>query len=255
MICDAEKQLFKAVIVYRLDRFARNRFDSVLYKSRLAQYKVNVVSATECIPEGSDGVLIEALHEALAQKYSDDLSQIIRRGLYGNAEHCKSNGPLPFGYKANPTTRLVEIDEETAPIVKQIFTMIAEGSNYNQALAYCTRMGYPKTKSALYHILRNERYKGIYIYTQISAQKAAFPVLFPKSYLQLLTPQGKSTSTSLTLVPINICSLASFTAKIAKTFIPEAMIPPGGGKNPIIMFVLAKSASISVQQLTSMPLK
>lgn len=164
MICDAEKQLFKAVIVYRLDRFARNRFDSVLYKSRLAQYKVNVVSATECIPEGSDGVLIEALHEALAQKYSDDLSQIIRRGLYGNAEHCKSNGPLPFGYKANPTTRLAEIDEETAPIVKQIFTMIAEGSNYNQALAYCTRMGYPKTKNALYHILRNERYKGIYIY-------------------------------------------------------------------------------------------
>lgn len=110
MICDSEKKLFKAVIVYRLDRFARNRYDSVLYKSRLAQYKVNVVSATECIPEGSDGVLIEALHEALAQKYSDDLSQIIRRGLYGNAEHCKSNGPLPFGYKVNPTTRLVEID-------------------------------------------------------------------------------------------------------------------------------------------------
>lgn len=164
MISDAEYGSFKAVIVYRLDRFARNRVDSVIYKSKLSKHKVHVVSATECIPEGSDGVLLEALHEALAQKYSDDLSKIIRRGQEGNAENCKVNGPIPFGYKANKVTRHIEVDEEKAAIVRQAFTIIASGGNYKQALSYFAKMGYPKTNNGLYKILNNERYKGIYIY-------------------------------------------------------------------------------------------
>ena len=164
MINDSQKHLFNYIIVYRLDRFARNRVDSVIYKSKLAKNKVHVLSATECIPEGSDGVLIEALHEALAQKYSDDLSTIIRRGQEGNAENCKSNGAYPFGYKVNPDTRQLELDNDKAPIVKHIFEIIASGGTYDEALEYATKMGYPKSKNWIYGILRNERYKGIYIY-------------------------------------------------------------------------------------------
>lgn len=164
MIDDAGKKLFNYIIVYRLDRFARNRVDSVLYKAQLAKQKVQVISATECIPEGSDGLLIVALHEALAQKYSDDLSKIIRRGQEGNAENCKSNGAYPFGYKVNPITRLLEIDEEKATLVRRIFEIIADGGTYTEALKYVNAMGYKRSRNWLYRLLRNERYKGIYIY-------------------------------------------------------------------------------------------
>ena len=80
MIKDAREGRFCAVIVYALDRFSRDKYDSARYKHDLRQNGVRVVSATEPITDNPSGILIESVFEGLAQYYSAELSQKIRRG-------------------------------------------------------------------------------------------------------------------------------------------------------------------------------
>ena len=75
MIKDSAKQQFETVIVWKLDRFARNRYDSAHYKSVLQKNGVKVVSATEKISQTSEGILLESLLEGMAEYYSAELAE------------------------------------------------------------------------------------------------------------------------------------------------------------------------------------
>ena len=75
MMKDAERKEFEAVIVLKQDRFARKRADSQINKLRLATFNIRVLSATEPIPEGSSGILIESLLEGIAEYYSAELAE------------------------------------------------------------------------------------------------------------------------------------------------------------------------------------
>lgn len=80
MIKDAEKHQFQIVLVWKLDRFARNRYDSAMYKRILKKHGVRVVSVMENITESPEGIILEGMLEALAEYYSANLSENIRRG-------------------------------------------------------------------------------------------------------------------------------------------------------------------------------
>jgi site-specific DNA recombinase len=75
MIKDSDKNMFDVVLVWKLDRFARNRYDSAHYKSILKRNGVKVVSATEIISQGAEGILLESLLEGYAEYYSAELSE------------------------------------------------------------------------------------------------------------------------------------------------------------------------------------
>ena len=99
MIKDSGKRLFDIVIVWKLDRFARNRYDSARYKATLKKNGVKVVSATEIISEGAEGIILESVLEGYAEYYSADLSEKVIRGMTDNALKCKFNGgTMPIGY-------------------------------------------------------------------------------------------------------------------------------------------------------------
>ena len=99
MIADSAKRQFEAIIVYQLDRFARNRYDSATYKAKLKKNGVRVVSARENIADDASGVLMEAVLEGMAEYYSKELSQKVTRGMNINAEKCQYNGGvIPLGY-------------------------------------------------------------------------------------------------------------------------------------------------------------
>ena len=99
MIKDSSKKLFDMIIVWKLDRFARNRYDSARYKAQLKKNGVKVVSATEVISEGAEGIILESVLEGYAEYYSADLSEKVIRGRTENALKCKFNGgTLPIGY-------------------------------------------------------------------------------------------------------------------------------------------------------------
>lgn len=84
MIDDAKNGAFQTIIVYKLDRFSRNKYDNVVYKHKLAQSGVKVVSATEIISDTPEGLLMEGLLEIFAEMYSRELSQKVKRGMREN---------------------------------------------------------------------------------------------------------------------------------------------------------------------------
>lgn len=81
MITDSEKRQWQGIVVYKLDRFARNRYDSATYKAKLKKNGVRVISATENISDNPEGVLLESVLEGMAEFYSKELSQKITRGM------------------------------------------------------------------------------------------------------------------------------------------------------------------------------
>ena len=81
MIADSSKHLFQYVIVYKIDRFARNRYDCAVYKQRLKQNGVQLISATENLSDNPEGIITEAILEAIAEFYSAELGQKTRRGM------------------------------------------------------------------------------------------------------------------------------------------------------------------------------
>ena len=89
MVKESAGRAFEMVLVWKLDRFARNRYDSAHYKTVLRKNGVRVVSATEAISEGAEGILLEAMLEGMAEYYSAELSEKVSRGMTENALKCK----------------------------------------------------------------------------------------------------------------------------------------------------------------------
>ena len=94
MVKDSVKSGFQTIVVWKLDRFARNSYDSAHYKSLLRKNGVKVISATETISEGAEGILLESMLEGMAEYYSVELAEKTLRGMKENALACKSNGGL-----------------------------------------------------------------------------------------------------------------------------------------------------------------
>ena len=99
MIKDSTSGLFDIILVWKLDRFARNRYDSAYYKAQLKKNGVRVISAKETISDGPEGIILESMLEGYAEYYSAELSQKIIRGMTENTLNAKFNGGCKtFGY-------------------------------------------------------------------------------------------------------------------------------------------------------------
>ena len=173
MISDSEERTFDTILVYQLDRFARNKDDSGYYKKILRDNGVKVVSAMEQISTDSSGVITEGMLEIVADWYSKQLSEKVNRGMRQRAEKAKYNGGGKiFGYIVDQDGYFAP-DPETAPIVKEIFQRTSYGEPGTEIVKDLVKRGIkntngkPLSKGTLYRILRNEKYKGIYIYDDI----------------------------------------------------------------------------------------
>lgn len=166
MIADSKRKEFTAIIVYKLDRFARNKYDSVVYKHKLKQNGVRVVSATEVISDSAEGKLVEGLLEMFAEMYSEDLSQKVKRGLVESRKKGTfTGGHVLFGYKVE--NKKIVIDPQKAEIVKYIFTEYAKGTPKKKLVAELNNRGYKNFMGNSFTIwnlnnnLQNKKYIGI----------------------------------------------------------------------------------------------
>ena len=126
MIRDSSKHLFDVVLVWKLDRFARSRYDSAHFKNVLKKNGVKVISATEHITEGPEGIILESMLEGMAEYYSAELSEKIHRGQKENALKAQNNGGrIPLGYKLGENQHL-EINPLTAPFIQEAFRRYAD---------------------------------------------------------------------------------------------------------------------------------
>ena len=99
MINDSYKKQFERIVVYQLDRFSRDRYDSAVYKYKLKKNGVKVYSSRENISDDASGVLVESVLEGMSEYFSKELSQKVNRNMLRNAEKGFFNGGYPpLGY-------------------------------------------------------------------------------------------------------------------------------------------------------------
>jgi DNA invertase Pin-like site-specific DNA recombinase len=147
---DCPKRLFNVVIVYRTDRFARNKYDSAIYKRHLKRSGIELHYAAENIPEGPEGIILESLMEGLAEYYSAELSQKIRRGIRESALKCHSTGGnLALGYRTAADKSFV-INEEEAAAVRTIFNMFVRQTTNTEICAYLNDLGLRTSQGRLF---------------------------------------------------------------------------------------------------------
>ncbi|MDE6946345.1 MAG: recombinase family protein [Anaeroplasmataceae bacterium] len=176
MIADAQTGTFQYIIVYMMDRFARNRRDSIMYKEMLKEKNgVKVLSALEPIAEDEGGEFYEMFLEWNAEKYSKRLSKRVRDGLdtsVANGTYC--GGQLIYGYKIeqepiagkpNKFVKRVAINPEEAEIVKFVFTEYDKGTPKKQIAEELNKKGLrykgkPFKGRTFDHYLENAKYTG-----------------------------------------------------------------------------------------------
>ena len=108
MIADSDRHKFQALIMWNLDRFSRDKYDTAVYKSRLKKNGVTLYYSDQNIPDTPEGIILESLLEGFAQYYSANLSRNAKRGLQENARKCLWNGGgLPLGYTIDETKHFV----------------------------------------------------------------------------------------------------------------------------------------------------
>ena len=182
MMRDCERGVFKAVICWKMDRFARNRYDSAMHKYKLKKYGVRIFYAKEVIPEGPEGIILESVMEGYAEYYSENLSQNVKRGNYDSALELKTLGRVVLGLRKGPNGRF-EIDPATAPIVKRIFEEYAAGERAKDIYHRLNEEGYRTSRGGLFNknslrrILQNEKYIGVYEYNDIRVEDGIPPIV------------------------------------------------------------------------------
>lgn len=169
MIKDSAKGYFDKVIVYKVDRFGRDRYDIATYKRKLKQNGVKLEYAEERIPEGPEGIMLEAMLEGMSEYYSADLSQKIKRGVRESALKFKMLSHPPFGYEKDKNG-CYKLNEATAPLAREIFDKYINGVPSSKIVESLNARGIKTTKGTDFEtrtipkIISNPRYAGIYVF-------------------------------------------------------------------------------------------
>ena len=176
MISDSCNKEFDIVLVHKLDRFARNRYDSSLYKQKLRKNGVRLCSVLERIDNTPESILLEGLLESINEFYSANLARESMKGMKENALQCLHNGGSPgLGYDVDDTQHII-INKEEAKIVVMIYSMYLSGYSCKviaQMLneeGYITKAGNPFKTYSVYGILLNEKYTGVYIFNRAESK-------------------------------------------------------------------------------------
>jgi site-specific DNA recombinase len=189
MIKDSAKGEFDVIIVWKLDRFARNRYDSAHYKNILKKNGVKVVSATEAISSGAEGIILESVLEGMAEYYSAELAEKVSRGMKENALKCKYNGgSVPLGYYIDESKHF-QIDSSVAPFVVECFEHYADGMTMKQLRDELNMKGVKNSRGGklsidvISRMLTNRKYLGEYTFQDITI-KDGIPAIVSTSLFE-----------------------------------------------------------------------
>ncbi len=130
MLKDSNNKKWNYVLVYKLDRFARNKYEAAIHRKHLKDNGIKLLSAMENIPETPEGVLLESLLEGMNQYFSEELAQKVSRGLHESRMKGHCIGSVPYGYiKEN---KKLSINQEEAETLTRIYKDYANGKTILQ---------------------------------------------------------------------------------------------------------------------------
>ena len=176
--------LIDLILVHKFNRFARNKYDSAIYKKRLKDIGVKVVSVTQNIDDTPEGAMMESFLEAMDEYYSANLALEVQKGLRENAlKGMHTGGTVPFGLTLDENKRYIPY--ENAEAIKRIFSEYVQGKPMHKiaedltADGYRNQRGKPIAERSLYEFLHNEKYIGNYIYTLKGAETIRLDGIIP----------------------------------------------------------------------------
>lgn len=180
MLKDSSSHQFSIVLVYKLDRFSRNKYESVIHKKTLKDNGVSLVSCMENIPNTPEGALMETLLEGFNQYFSEELTQKVNRGLReswlkGNA----TGGAHVFGYDI--VNKKYVINEYEKEIILKMFQMYASDYRARAIAESLNELGYHRNNGKKFDekyvlwILHNSRYTGV-----VEHQGIKYDKIFPR---------------------------------------------------------------------------
>ena len=183
MLRDAEKKQFSVLLVWKIDRFGRNRQEIALNKVHLKMNGVKVAYACESIPDGPEGIILESMLEGMAEYYSAELSQKIRRGQRESVLKGRILTVRPlFGYIKDSEQHYL-IDESNTSVVVEIFEMYARGYMLKQICdtlfdkGIMNPSGKRFTYNMIHNMLCNRQYLGEYRYGEYFNPTAIPPIV------------------------------------------------------------------------------
>jgi site-specific DNA recombinase len=160
------------VLVHKLDRFARDRFDAAFYRREIQKAGAKLVAVDQPFDDSPESVLFEGIIEAWAEYYSKNLSREVMKGMNENAFKAKFNGGwVPLGYDIDSNKNYL-VNEDEAITIRMIFNGKLNGKSYGTIISELnqqgrlTKKGKLFGKNAIYEILRNEKYCGTYVFNE-----------------------------------------------------------------------------------------
>jgi len=174
---------FDIILVWKYSRFARNREDSIIFKTMLRKAGVQVISITEPFEDTPTGRLLEAMIESLDEFYSANLGEEVTRGMRESASRgFYVASYAPYGYRKLKVTDgsrerpKLEIEPYQAQIVQRIFKEVTEGRGLVEVAKALNREGIisPRGnswgKTTIHKILTNEAYIGTLVWGRSSVR-------------------------------------------------------------------------------------
>ena len=189
MIKDCSKRAWDIILVYKFDRFSRNKYETAIHKKTLRDNGIKLISVKENIPDSPEGIILESLLEGMAEYYSAELSQKVRRGM--RETRIKGNytgGHVMYGYKVENNKYVIH--EEESSVVRRIFNQFAANVYVKDIISDLhkdgiTNRGKPFARNTVYKMLKNEKYNGVYrygdeIYTEL------YPRIVPEDIFEMV---------------------------------------------------------------------
>ena len=190
MLKDNKRRQWSVVIVYKLDRFARNKYESVVNRKKLTDNGVELVSAMENIPDTPEGKLFLAVIEGFNEYFSEDLKQKVNRGLKESWLKGNATGGLPpYGYVIK--NKKYVIDETEAEVVREIFRKYAQGyravsiAEDLKARNVRRKCGKHINHKYVYVILHDRRYTGVVEHQGTEYSNIFPPIITNQLWLQV----------------------------------------------------------------------
>lgn len=180
MIKYLEENDIDVILVHKLDRLHRDETNMFNDLKRFRESKIKVIAVADGIDTSDDSAgLATAMLAAIGANFSRNLSRETRKGLTSAAENClHTGGKPPYGFKLDRETMLLEIDETTAPAVRKMFELYADGFGTSDIIKWLKEHGYKTAKgndfkaNALNEIFHNEKYRGCYTWDKALAKDA-----------------------------------------------------------------------------------
>lgn len=176
MIAELKQTKPDYVLTHKMDRFARNRYDSAIYKREIQRAGAKYIAVDQPITDSPEGIILESMLEGMAEYYSANLSREVSEKMKEYARKAKHLGGIPpLGYDVDMDKHYI-INESEAEAVRLIFRMFIQGISYGKIIAelnnrgYRTKKGAAFGKNSIHDILRNEKYAGVYIFNRATSK-------------------------------------------------------------------------------------